>query len=47
MIKIKQHQQKWRIEIGDEIWEFPTRKEFEDFLKKLIDMKEKYGHLQD
>jgi len=46
MIIIKQHQQKWRIILGDEVWEFQTKKEFEESLKKLIDMKSKYGNLK-
>lgn len=50
MIKLKMHQHKWRIKIGErcrddcgEEWEFETKKEFEENLKKLIEIKDKYG----
>jgi len=45
MIIIKIYQEKWQIHIGEEIWEFPTKKEFESELKKIIDIKGKYGKL--
>jgi hypothetical protein len=46
MIKIKQHQQKWRISIENEEFEFSTRKEMEAILKLLLDTKEKSGNLR-
>jgi len=45
-IKIKQTNQKWRLCIEDEEWEFATRKEMEVGLKTLLDMKEKKGNIK-
>ena len=45
MIIIKVYQKKWQIHIGDEIWEFQTKKDFEAALKKVIDIKGTYGKL--
>ncbi len=44
-MNITQYSQKWRIEICEH-WEFGTKKDFEDCLKKLIDMKSKYGNMK-
>lgn len=45
MIKIFMRNEKWRIKIGDEVWEFKDLKELEKILKKLIKFKEDYGKL--
>lgn len=45
MIKIKQNNQKWRIEIQEEEWQFESREEFESALKTLLDLKEINGQL--
>jgi len=34
---------KWRIQITNEEWEFPTVKELEEVLGGLITRKDKYG----
>jgi len=44
-IKIKQHAEKWRIEIEREEWEFDSRKDLDDNLKKILDIKEKKGRI--
>jgi len=46
MIKIKMFQEMWKIHIEEEVWQFETKKEFEETLKKLIDLKDKYGRLK-
>jgi len=43
MINLRMYGEKWQIIIGDEIWEFPTKTEFDANLKVIIDIKEKYG----
>lgn len=45
-IKIKQHGEKWRIVIENEEWEFGTRKEFDENLKKILDIKDKNGRIK-
>ena len=47
MITIKQHKDNWRIKITDEEWEFVEDKDFEEILKTLIELKKKYGKLND
>ena len=37
---------KWQIHIGDEIWQFETKKEFEETLKVLINIKDKFGKIK-
>ena len=44
MIQIKQKDSKWRIKIK-EVWEFESRVDFDNILKKLLEQKEKYGNL--
>jgi len=46
MIKIKMYKEKWRILLGNEIWEFNTKKEFEDCLKILVNLKDKFGKIK-
>ena len=43
MIIIKMYNKKWQIHIGEEIWEFLSKKDFEAALKKVIDLKGTYG----
>lgn len=45
-IKIKQNNQKWRLNIEDEEWEFETRAEMEKGLKILLDLKERKGNIK-
>lgn len=45
MITIKMNNEKWRLAIGDEVWEFETKKEMMKVLEQLIDFKEKYGKI--
>ena len=45
-ITIKMYQKKWQIHIGNERWQFDTKKEFEETLKKIIDIKDKFGKLE-
>jgi len=42
-LSIKQHQEKWKLSISDEVWGFENRKEMEKVLGEILDMKEKYG----
>ena len=46
MITIKMYQEKFQIYIGNEIWQFDTKKEFEETLKKIIDIKHKFGRIK-
>lgn len=45
MISIRQRDKKWRIQIRDEEWEFPDRKNMEKMLKEILDTKEKFGKI--
>ena len=45
MIVITQNNQKWRISLKDEVWEFETKKDFNKSLNDIIDMKEAFGNL--
>jgi hypothetical protein len=44
-INIKRRNQKWRLEMREEVWEFQTQEEFEKHLKYLVDLKTQYGNL--
>ena len=44
-IQIKQRANSWRIKIVDEEWEMETRKSLDDVLKKILDLKQEYGRL--
>lgn len=44
-ISIKQFNDKWRMSIEREEWEFADRKEFDKALKAILDLKEKHGQL--
>ena len=46
MIKITQQQDKWKIEIVEELWEFNDRAAMEKELKMLFDMKDKFGRIR-
>ena len=45
-IKIRQHGQKWRVELQEEEWEFENRADMEKGLKTLLDLKEKKGQIK-
>ena len=45
MIKIKQYNQKWRIGVEEEL-EFESKEEFDKNLKAILDLKEKFGRLE-
>ena len=45
MITIKMHQGKWRIIIGDEVWEFADKDSFDSVLAHLIEFKDKFGRI--
>ena len=45
-IKIKQTNDGYRLELDIEEWRFETRKEMEEVLKTLLDLKEKHGRLK-
>lgn len=47
MITIKMHNGKWRIIIGDEIWEFEDMIEMDKILNMLITFKDEYGRIED
>ena len=42
-IKITQYGEKWRIGIEHEVWEFDDRKDFDENLKTILDIKDKKG----
>ena len=45
-LKISQYGEKWRIEIVEEVFEFPDRATMELELKRILDMKEEYGKVR-
>jgi hypothetical protein len=45
MINLKMYNGKWRMEITNETWEFPTTQELKETLKSLIAQKDSYGHI--
>ena len=45
MITIKMHQGKWRIIIGDEVWEFSNKQSCIDCLEDLMEFKDKFGRI--
>ena len=45
-MSLKQHNKKWRLEIKNEEWEFPSQKAMRETLDKVIELKEKYGDLK-
>jgi hypothetical protein len=45
-IRIKQREQKWQLQLDEEVWEFENRKDMEAGLKTLLDLKEKKGNLK-
>ncbi len=47
MIKLTMFEGKWRIKIGDEIWEFSSKDEFIDTIVVLVDLKDTYGRIND
>lgn len=46
MIQIKQRTEGYRICVKEEEWEVKTRKELENILKILLDIKDKNGRLK-
>lgn len=46
MIQIKMCGEKWRIAIGDELWEFPSLKEMQSNLDTILKIKDKYGRIK-
>ena len=44
-IKIKQQNQKWVLELNEEVWEFDNKREMEYALRQLLDLKERKGNL--
>jgi len=47
MITIKQKQEKWRIEINGEEWQFENYDEFGTCLSKILEMKKNNGQVKD
>ena len=45
MINLKMHEEKWRIIIGDEIWQFDNLAEMKKNLILILDIKNKYGNI--
>lgn len=46
-IVIRQRNQKWRLEIREEEFEFENRSEMEMALKDILEMKEKRGQIKE
>ena len=46
MIQIKMVNEKWRIEIGDEKWEFKDLKELQTNLNIILNIKDKFGRIK-
>ena len=44
-ITIKQHQEKWRMVIINEEWEFKNLQDMLDAFEDLIEIKKEYGRL--
>lgn len=47
MISIYMYDGKWRLKIGDEIWEFGSASEMQEVLKDVIGFKDRYGRIED
>jgi hypothetical protein len=47
MITIKMHQGKWRIIIGDEVWEFPDKRSCLDTLEDIAEFKDTFGRIKE
>lgn len=43
MITIKQQKENWRLELTNEEWKFNSESDMMDILKRIIDLKNKYG----
>jgi hypothetical protein len=46
MITIKMREGKWRILLGDEIWQFENINDFKNCLETLIILKDKFGRIK-
>ena len=46
MIIIKMHQNNWRIQIGNEIWEFERLEEMQRNLNLILKIKDEFGKLK-
>ena len=47
MLTIKQHGDNWRIVVKEEVWKFETRHEMELVIQQLLNLKEKFGKLNE
>ena len=45
-ITIKQHNEKWKLFIENEEWQFDDRKSMENAIKVLLDIKERNGRIK-
>lgn len=46
MIQLMMLSGKWRIQIGEEIWEFSNKEDFKTTLDQLIELKDTYGRVK-
>lgn len=42
-IEVKMYNEKWRISITGESWEFPSDTEMKETFDKIVEFKKKYG----
>jgi len=47
MITIKMYGNKWRIIIGDEIWQFESLEQMQTHLMEILRMKDKFGRIHE
>jgi len=46
-IQIKLYNNKWQIQIENEIWEFDNLVEMQKNLNKILEMKDKFGRIKE
>ena len=46
VIKIKQHNDKWRIELENEEWQVNDIDKLEELMSKIIKLKKEYGQIK-
>lgn len=45
MIQIRMWNDKWRLQIGDEVWQFDNKEKMLSVLEVLVEYKDEYGRL--
>jgi len=45
MLNIRRYEDNWRVSVSNETWECKDRKELDNVVKTLLDLKTKHGEL--